>query len=164
MIYFVNEQYLKDKTHITQNVDASDLSPFLQLASETYLLPILGYNFYNDILTKYNANTLSPEEEELVTFITPVVAFYAAYDAIPNLSFRVANKGIQTQNGEYSNSGTIEMIDYVRKNVLKFAKMYHTNLTKYLSENCDKFPKYKKDNDNITKPNNKRPSIYITGI
>lgn len=165
MEYFVNEEYLKDKTHITQNVDASDLSPYLELSAQTYLLPTLGFNFYNDILTKYNNDTLNSDEDKLVSFIQPVVAFYAAYEAVPNLTFRVANKGIQSQYGDFSASEGIQVVDYIRKNILKFAKLYDNNLRAYLAENCDKFPKYKKDNDEIKKPSGKkRTSTYITGI
>ena len=142
MIYFVTETFLKEKTHITQNVDAKDLAPFIALSVKTYVQPILGYNFTEDLLTKYNAGTLSAEEEELVEFIQYVTAFYAAYDAIPNLSFRVSNKGLQSQSGDYSASEGIAAVEYIRNNVLKFAKVYEGNMRAFLDLNKADYPLY----------------------
>jgi len=142
MIYFVTEKFLKDNTQITQNVDAKDLAPFIQLSVKTYIQPILGYNFTNDLLTKFNAGTTSAEEDELIEFIQYTTAFYSAYDAIPNLSFRISNKGLQSQTGEYSASEGIQAVEYIRNNVLKFAKVYEGNMRAFLELNKEEFPLY----------------------
>lgn len=157
MIYFVTEQFIKNNTHITQNVDAEDLGPYIHISAITYVQPILGYTFFNDILNKYNNNTLNSDEQELVEFIQYVVAFYAAYEAVPNITFRISNKGIQSQNGQFSNNETLEVLDYIRRNIVKFAKMKEDELREYLYENEDNFPLYKSDsNETIVKPDLKR--------
>lgn len=148
MIYFVTEVFLKDKTAITQNVDAKDLSPYVAMSVKTYVQPILGYTFTEDLLTKYNAETLNAKETELVEFIQYVTAHYAAYDAIPNLSFRVSNKGVQSQSGEYSASEGIAATEYIRNNVLKFAKVYESNMRAFLELNKDEFPLYSDPSNN----------------
>lgn len=142
MIYFVTETFLKNKTHITQNVDAKDLAPYIPMSVKTYVQPILGYRFTEDLLTKYNAGTLSPDETELVEFVQYMTAFYAAYDAIPNLTFRVSNKGIQSQFGDYSGSEGVATVEYIRNNVMKFAKVYESNMRAYLELNKDNYPLY----------------------
>jgi len=157
MIYFVTEQFIKTKTNITQNVDAKDLSPYIALSVKTYVQPILGYTFTNELLTKYNGGTTSAEEDELIEFIQYVVAFYSAYDALPNLSFRVSNKGVQSQNGDYSTSEGIAAVEYIRNNILKFAKVYEGNMRAFLELNCDEFPTYKAAaNKDITAPDGER--------
>ena len=142
MIHFVTEEFIKDKTNITQNVDAKDIAPYISLSVRTYIQPILGYRFTKDLLTKYNAGTLSTDEAELVEFIQYVVAFYAAYDAIPNLSFRVSNKGVQSQFGDYTSSEGVATVEYIRNNVLKFAKVNETEMRKWLDLNKALFPLY----------------------
>lgn len=142
MIYFVTETFIKSKTHITQNVDAKDLAPYIPMSVKTYVQPILGYRFTEDLLTKYNTGTLSPDEEELVEFIQYVTAFYAAYDAIPNLTFRVSNKGIQSQFGDYSGSEGVATVEYIRNNVMKFAKVHESNMRAFLELNKDNYPLY----------------------
>ena len=148
MIYFVTEQFLKTNTNITQNVDAKDLAPYIALSVKTYIQPILGYNFTNDLLTKFNAGTTAPLEDELIEFVQFVTAFYSAYDAIPNLSFRVSNKGVQSQSGDYSASEGIAAVEYVRTNVLKFAKVHEGNMRAFLDLNKDSFPVYMADSNN----------------
>lgn len=153
MIYFVTEQFIKTKTHITQNVDAKDLAPYIELSVKTYVQPILGYRFTIDLLNKFNAGTLSAEEEELIEFVQYVTAFYSAYDAIPNLSFRISNKGIQSQSGDYSSAETVSTVEYIRNNVLKFAKVYEGNMRSFLELNKLEFPLYlNKVNKEISAP------------
>lgn len=165
MIYFgVTESYLKTETHITQNVDAADLSPYIKISSQTYLVPLLGYNFYTYLLAKSDAGTLTPDETILVEFIKPVVAFYAAYEAVPNITYRISNKGIQSQFGEFSASEGIQVLDYIRRNILKYAQAQEIILEAYLDENKDLYPKYETDNDDIKKADNSTNISGISGI
>lgn len=153
MIYFVTEQFIKTKTHITQNVDAKDLAPYIPMSVKVYIEPILGYTFTQDLLTKYNAGTTSAEEDELIDFISYTVAFYAAYDAVPNLSFRISNKGVQSQSGDYSASEGIQAVEYIRTNILKFAKVHEGNLRAFLCLNEVSFALYSDTtNKDITAP------------
>jgi len=168
MIYFqVTEQFIKNDTHITQNVDAADIQPYIQIAAVTYLQPIMGYNFYNDILVKSDAGTLSTNEQTLVDFIKYMVAFYAAYEAVPNLAYRISNKGPQSQFGEYSASEGITVVEYIRRNIIKFAKLKEDELRAYLNENYKNFPLWKSsDNKDINLPNTNKTDNYggITSI
>lgn len=166
MTYFVTEEFLKEKTAITQNVDAKDLAPFIAQSVKTYIKPILGYRFTEDLLAKFNLGTLSAIEQELVEFIQYTVAFYSAYDAIPNLSFRVSNKGVQSQFGDYSNSEGVATVEYIRNNVLKFAKQSEAELRSFLQLECDLFPLYKdKINKEITAPDGEsRPRTDTTWL
>ena len=112
MIYFITEAYIKLKTPITQNVDVNEITPFIATVSDMRIQPILGTYFYNDILTKYNAQTLSPDEEILVSYIQPVVAWRSAEDAVFGLSYQLKNKGLQTQFGDNSNSVSIQEVNF----------------------------------------------------
>jgi hypothetical protein len=142
MIYYVTEDFLKNKTPITQNVSAKDLAPFIEMTVKTYVQPILGYNFNRELLEKFNDETLSPIETELVEFIQFVTAFYAVYDAIPSLTFRISNKGIQSQFGDYQNSEGVATVTYLQNNMLKFAKVHESNLRAFLDLNRNSFPTY----------------------
>lgn len=142
MTYYVNEIFLKTKTPITKNVDASDLAPFIEMAVKGYIEPILGYNFNKELLTKFNNNTLNSMEIELVGFIQFVVAFYAAYDAVPSLTFRLSNKGLQSQFGDYSGSETIQTVEFIQNDFLKFARIHESSLRAFLAINKNEFPTY----------------------
>lgn len=156
MKYFIDEEFLKNKTQVTQNVDASDLSPYIAMASRMYLPPILGHNFYIEILDKYNNDTLNGDETELVEFIKYVVGFWTVYEAAPNLTYRLGSKGLQAQSGEFSSEVGIQILDRMQRQYQKMAEDRSNELRAYLLENKDKFEGYTKDNDDITKPDGQR--------
>ena len=66
MQYFVTENWLKTNGVITANVDATDFSPLVQFAAKAFIKKQIGSYFFEDLLTKYNAQTLSLVEQSVV--------------------------------------------------------------------------------------------------
>jgi len=142
MIYFVTENYLKTQTPITANIDVNNIVPFIKTQSDMRIMPILGTYFYNYILTAYNAQTLTVDEEELVTYIQPAIAWRSAEDAAFGLSYQLKNKGIQTQNGDYSNNVNQSEVNFVQDHYAQKASFYESRLWKYLDTNRDLFANF----------------------
>ena len=155
MIYFVTETYIKSKTPITQNVDVNEITPFIATCSDMRIQPILGTYFYNDILTKYNAQTLSADETTLVSKIQPCIAWYAAADAVFALTYQLKNKGLQKQSGDYSESVSREEVGDGIEYYQSKANFYEQRLRIWLKENKDLFTNFTStDNtDSDMKPN-----------
>lgn len=161
MIYFVTEKFIKNKTHITQNVDAGDLAPYIPLAVKTYIQPILGYRFTEDLLTKFNGGTTSAQEDELIENIQYMAAFFAAYDAVPNITYKISNKGVNSQYGDYVSNEGISVVEYIRQNIYKFAKIYEQQLRDFLDLYCDDFPLYKSNtNKELQAPDKEKQSQH----
>jgi len=142
MIYFVTENYLKTQTPITANIDVNNIVPFIKTQSDMRIMPILGTYFYTYILTAYNAQTLTVDEEELVTYIQPAIAWRSAEDAAFGLSYQLKNKGIQTQNGDYSNNVNQSEVNFVQDHYAQKASFYESRLWKYLDTNRDLFANF----------------------
>lgn len=142
MIYFVTENYLKTQTPITANIDVNNIVPFIKTQSDMRIMPILGTYFYNYILTAYNDQTLTVDEEELVTYIQPAIAWRSAEDAAFGLSYQLKNKGIQTQNGDYSNNVNQSEVNFVQDHYAQKASFYESRLWKYLDTNRDLFANF----------------------
>ncbi len=154
MIYFITETYLKNQTPITANVDVTDVTPFIRTQCEMRVQPILGTYFYKDILTKYNAQTLNPDEEILVSYIQPVVAWRSAEDAVFGLSYQLKNKGLQTQFGDNSNSVSIQEVNFGQDHYAQKASFYESRLSHYLKDNKALFPEFTSD---LNKDSDLRP-------
>lgn len=135
MIYFCTETWIKENTPITANVDMTDVMPWMKTAAEMWIQPILGSYFYNDLLTKYNAQTLSSDEITLVGMIQPAIAWRAASDAVYGLSYQLKNKGLQTQTGDFSESVELAEVQFGMAQYRQKAEFYENQISKYLG--CD---------------------------
>lgn len=147
MIFFVTEKFIKDRTPIGENVDVKKVVPFLETAASMRLIPVLGEVFYTDLLTKYNNQSLSANEQIIVDKCKYVVAWYASSMATPALNKQMTNKGQQTQSGDYSqNAGdTAEVQAQDRDSVI--GRFWLNQLKDYLKRNKSLFAVY------LSKPN-----------
>ena len=165
-IYFITETYLKSQTPITANVDVTDITPFVKTQCEMRVQPILGTYFYDIILAKYNAQTLTPDEEDLVAKIQPVVAWRSAEDSVFNLTYQLKNKGLQKQDGDNSTSVTPDEMSFGMKMYSQKAAFYEQRLFNYLCDNQDLFPDFTSasNNDSDIKPLDSGSGGYLENI
>lgn len=140
MLYFITETYLKTNTPITANVDVTDVTPYIKTQADLRVQPILGSVFYNYLLAEYNAQTLNPDEETLVGFIQPVVAWRSAEDAIFGLTYQLKNKGLQTQFGDNSGSVSRAEVAFGMEHYAQKASFFEQRLIRYLLANKNLFP------------------------
>jgi hypothetical protein len=142
MIYFVTENYLKQKTPITQNVSATDIMPFIEPSASSWMQSILGTYFFTDLLVKYNAQTLNPDETILVEKIKPAIAWRATVDCVLGLTYQLKNKGLQKQNGDNSESVDQTETTFVMRHYEQKAEFFEMMTRKYLKLNKDLFPEF----------------------
>jgi len=140
MLYFITETYLKTNTPITANVDVTDVTPYIATQSALRIQPILGTTFYNYMLNAYNTQTLTPDEIDLVEFIQPVIAWRSAEDAVFGLTYQLKNKGLQTQNGDYSASVSRSEVAFGMEHYAQKASFFEQRLIRWLLANRNLFP------------------------
>ena len=140
MLYFITETYLKTNTPITANVDVTDVTPYIATQAQLRVQPILGTVFYKYLLNKYNAQTLTNDEQKLVEFIQPVVAWRSAEDAVFGLSYQLKNKGLQTQFGDNSGSVSRSEVSFGMEHFAQKASFFEARLIRYLLANKNTFP------------------------
>jgi hypothetical protein len=142
MNYFITETYLKTNTPITANVDVTDVTPYIATQAQLRVMPILGTLFYNYLLAAYNAQSLNPDEETLVGFIQPVIAWRSAEDAVFGLTYQLKNKGLQTQFGDFSASVGRSEVAFGMEHYAQKASFFEQRLIRYLVANRDLFPEF----------------------
>jgi hypothetical protein len=142
MNYFITENYLKTNTPITANVDVTDVTPYIATQAQLRVMPILGTVFYTYLLAEYNAQTLNPDEEALVLFIQPVIAWRSAEDAVFGLTYQLKNKGLQQQSGDFSTSVSRSEVAFGMEHYAQKASFFEQRLIRYLIANKDKYPEF----------------------
>lgn len=147
MIYFVTERYLKDRTPIAENVDVKRVLPFIETSSDIRIQPLLGAHFYNDLLDKYNDETLNALETSLVKLIQKALSWYSAGEAVIGVSRPLTNKGIQQQDGENSTSVEQEDLNVIMDHYNQRGAHYVRRIKKFLKDNGDSFPEFISDSN-----------------
>jgi hypothetical protein len=142
MIYFITDTYLKRVTAIQNTVDVNDLVPFIQTVAEMTVQPILGTYFFNDLLTKYNNQTLSADETTLVEYLQPIIAWQTCAEGVIILSRQLKNKGLQSQFGDYSQSADLKDVAFYSDHYNMKSKFYVNRLVTYLKDYKDLYPNY----------------------
>lgn len=142
MIYFCTERYLKLYGMITSNVDASDFTPLIQFASKAFVKKQIGSYFFNDLLTKYNNQSLSENETELVEVMQFAIAWRATAEAALSLTYQLKNKGLQKQNDESSESVDKEEATFIYNQYIQKAIYFEAELKQFLIDNKNNYPVY----------------------
>jgi hypothetical protein len=142
MLYFITENYLKTNTPITANVDVTDVTPYIATQAQLRVMPILGTTFFNYMLEVYNDQTATNDEETLIKFIQPIVAWRSAEDAVFGLTYQLKNKGLQTQNGDFSSSVSQREVAFGMEHYAQKAAFFEQRLIKYLIKNKNLYPEF----------------------
>lgn len=160
MLYFITENYLKTNTPITANVDVTDVTPYIATQAQLRVMPILGTVFFNYMLDVYNNQTATNDEETLIKFIQPIVAWRSAEDAVFGLTYQLKNKGLQLQNGDYSSSVSQREVAFGMEHYAQKAAFFEERLIKYLIKNKKLYPVFISDENKDT---DLRPMIECHG-
>jgi|TARA_R110000744_G_scaffold48698_7_gene106222 hypothetical protein len=141
-VYFVTENYIKQTTALTKNVDANEIMPFIATAAQTWTQSILGTYFFDYLLASFNAQTLTANEEILVSKIQPSIAWRAASDCVLELTYQLKNKGLQKQNGDNSESVELSEMGFVKTHYENKAEFFESFIVEYLKINKGLFPEF----------------------
>jgi hypothetical protein len=160
MLYFITENYLKTNTPITANVDVTDVTPYIATQAQLRVMPILGTVFFNYMLQVYNDQTATNDEETLIKFIQPIVAWRSAEDAVFGLTYQLKNKGLQLQNGDFSSSVSQREVAFGMEHYAQKAAFFEERLIKYLIKNKKLYPVFTSD---ANKDTDLRPMIECNG-
>jgi hypothetical protein len=142
MLYFITENYLKTNTPITANVDVTDVTPYIATQAQLRVMPILGTTFFNYMLNVYNNQTATNDEETLIKFIQPIIAWRSAEDAVFGLTYQLKNKGLQTQNGDFSSSVSQREVAFGMEHYAQKAAFFEQRLIRYLLKNRSLYPEF----------------------
>jgi len=153
LILFVSEQYIKQYTPIGNLVQWDEIEPTTHLVQDSFIQDILGSNFYTYLQLAYSAQTLNNNEIELMNRIKPAEAYRVAEQSLTFINFQIKNKGVMTQNGDYSAPADLDQFKYVRSELTNRAEFYTKRLSNYLSDNYTLFPQYITNNNTDMQPN-----------
>lgn len=163
MNYFITEEFIKSNSTVLGNVDAKLISPMVPTVADMKIKNVLGSYFYNDLLVKYNDQSLSINEITLVGMIQYAVLWYAVAEVVITSSFQITNKGVQIQNGENSEAAEKDVVFFNVQHYEQKGDFYTERIIFYLKNNKSLFPKFT-SSSNTDMSADLKPIDNISGV
>jgi hypothetical protein len=138
----ISENYLKEYTNINKNVDMTILTPILQEVQDFYIIPLLGTNLYNEVLGQVTTSTVTALNQTLLDLVVPCMLHYAKMEAMPDMKYRLMNKGVMIKNSENSSAADLSEIQFLMDRSKNKAEIYAQRVTNYLNRYLSSYPLY----------------------
>lgn len=161
--YFISETYIKENSLVDENVDMKIMKSIIWDAQFDYMLPILGTDLYNKIISDINGSTLTGDYLTLVNdYVAPALVKWVMYELVPSMSYKYRNKSVSKQRGDNSDFIDYKEVSKEQDRWRSKAESRSQRITKYLCVNSDLFPEYtSNDSFDDVQPNRNN---YTSGI
>ena len=147
---FISSTRLKKDTALGQSVDDNLIMPYILLAQDMNILPVLGTDLYEALKTKIQGDSLTGDYKTLMeTYIQPALVQFAFAQLAPYLRLRFVNNAVVVMGGtEQSSSATYEDIKPLMDTATDAAQFYRQRLIDYITDKGSAtFPEYASNND-----------------
>ncbi len=140
-VLFLSVDYLRDNTVINGNVDSELLEPYILMAQNVHIEPLVGTKIYNDLIN--TIGSLSADNKTLLDdYLQPALLQWALYEVLPFINYRLTNKAISTKNSDNSDPVGLDELHYLRQSVRDVAEYLSERATVFLKANTDLYPLY----------------------
>lgn len=163
MILLLSEEYIKINAIATEAIDYRVYKPHITAAQDLYLDELLGVEFKDDLLTKYDNQTLNASETILVNYIKQMLIRRVEAAVSDYLTYRLRSKGVQTSSGSDSNAASDTQVQYSAKLLNQYGDKYYQYACKYLNDNYTEFPLYDYDSCEKCNENTNNTNMYFYG-
>jgi len=160
---YISATRLKKDTALGGSVDDNLIMPYILLAQDMNILPILGTDLDAKLKTEIQADTLSGVYKTLVeTYIQPALVQFAFSTLAPYLRLRFSNNSVVVMGAtEQSSSATYDDIKPLMDTATDAAEFYRQRCIDYLRDNTSSFPEYSSNTGSDLDPTTRN---YYAGI
>lgn len=136
----ITEGLFKLHSPVTAGTDITEFIPYICVAQELYIEPILGESLMNELKKQITDNDLTTVNSDLIVRLAPALSFYAVYQALPFHWAAIVNKGITIRESENSKSVDIKDIAQLRRWMLNDADILCNQLISFLQKHKSDYP------------------------
>ena len=160
---YISATRLKKDTALGGSVDDNLIMPYILLAQDMNILPILGTDLDAKLKAEIQADTLADDYKTLVeTYIQPALVQFAFSTLAPYLRLRFSNNSVVVMGAtEQSSSATYDDIKPLMDTATDAAEFYRQRCIDYLRDNTSSFPEYSSNTGSDLDPTTRN---YYAGI
>ena len=140
---FVSSNRLKRDTAIGGSVDDDLIRPYVYLAQQRWILPVLGTDLYNKLSSDIDSGSVTGVYKTLLEdYVIPATVQYAFVQLVPFLRLRFVNNAVVVMDSEQSTAATYDDLKPLMDQALDMAQFYRQRIIDYLCDNSGSYPEY----------------------
>ena len=147
---YISSTRIKKDTALGGSVDDNIIMPYILLAQDMFILPVLGTDLDNKLKSDIQGGSLSGDYKTLVeTYIQPALVQFSFAELAPFLRLRFVNNSVVIQGDtDTGSSATYEDIKPLMNRAKDAAEFYRQRLIDYLRDKgTSAFPEYGSNDD-----------------
>ena len=92
---------------VNSSMDWLEFKPYIRQATDNWILPYLGADFFEDICDYYEAQTFDEAdlEHQIMLKLQDSIAYFSVYESMPDLNITISDMGV-TQKASQDNTST----------------------------------------------------------
>ena len=140
---FVSTDRIKRDTSIGGSVDDNLLLPYILMAQDRYILPILGTDLNAKLISDIQGSSLTGNYLTLLqTYIQPALVQFSYSVVLPFLRLRMVNSSIVTMSSEQGGTVSHDELKPLINASMDMGEFYRERLIDYIQNNTSSFPEY----------------------
>ena len=141
---YISATRIKKDTALGGSVDDNIIMPYILLAQDMFILPVLGTDLDNKLKADIQGGSLTGDYKTLVeTYIQPALVQFAFQELAPFLRLRFVNNAIVIMGAtDQSDSASYEDIKPLIDRSKDAGEFYRQRLIDYIRNNTSSFPEY----------------------
>ena len=137
----INDKWLKEFSPYPLNYNTKEIQNYIKLAEVQYILPLIGNDWYEELLDQVKNNTLTPENStSLIEAIYPVLGFSVAYEALPLTWAKISEVGVVKSSSDNSEPLSLKDLTLVQQHLKAQVAVRIDYAKHWLCEHQDSFP------------------------
>ena len=139
---FISATRLKKDTALGGSVDDNLIMPYILLAQDMNILPVLGTDLYEKLKSDVQGGSLTGAYKTLVeTYIQPALVQFSFAELAPFLRLRFVNNSVVIMGDtDTGSSATYEDIKPLMDRAKDAAEFYRERLIDFIRNNTSSFP------------------------
>tara|TARA_R100001163_G_scaffold62599_1_gene53530 strand:+ start:789 stop:1370 length:582 start_codon:yes stop_codon:yes gene_type:complete len=160
---YISATRLKKDSAIGGSVDDNLIMPYILLAQDMQILPILGTDLDAKLKTEIQAGTLADQYKTLVEdYIQPALVQFSFVSLVPYLRLRFVNNAVVVMGAtDQSSSASYDDLKPLMDTATDAAEFYRQRCIDYLSNNTSSFSEYSSNTGSDLDPTTRN---YYAGI
>lgn len=138
----INEKYLKQYSPIPVNYNMAEVMNYVNVAEKIWVVPIIGYDLWDEINEQVKNNNLSEENSTLLTEggLWQYLSFATVYEGLPMIWSHISEVGVTKGKSDNSDSLDLKDMTWVTQHLRNQVEVLKDQLKKWICEHQDSFP------------------------